>query len=74
MLRQQRPLKVTNRHYPLQPELRQTVLPTLSRNFSPGLQKNLATEKKLNTLVNFIVLRAFALQKKNNLCLFLLEN
>jgi hypothetical protein len=47
------------------------VLPTLSRTFQPGLQKNPAAEKKSNPLVNFTVLKAFALQKKQSLSMFI---
>jgi hypothetical protein len=50
------------------------VLPTLSRIFSPGLQKNLATEKKIKHLGKFHCFKGICASEKNNLCLFLLEN
>jgi hypothetical protein len=48
------------------------VLPPLSRIFSPGLQKNSATEKKIKHPGKFHCFKGVS--EKNNLCLFLLEN
>jgi hypothetical protein len=50
------------------------VLPTLSRIFSPGLQKNSATEKKIKHPGKFTCFKGICALKKNYLCIFLLEN